>query len=137
MRYVALRIALPFVLAACPSSSDGQCEIDDDCTGTALCARTSECLPASQVRAVRVTWTIRGMPASDATCAQTPDLYVMFAGPAIQDTFGYAPVPCRAGLFTIDKFPRRFVSVEIGAENRFMETQALDANGNAAIDLFP
>ena len=137
MRSLALRIALSFLLPACPSGSDGQCAIDDDCAGTSVCARTSECLPASEVRVVRVTWTIRGMPASDATCAQTPDLYVMFAGTGIQDTFGYAPVPCKAGLFTVDKLPRRFVSAEVGAENRFMETQALDANGNAAFDLFP
>lgn len=134
MRLIA---ALLLICAGCPNGEDDPCSVDGDCAGGRVCARTSECLAASEVRAVRVTWTIRGMPASDATCAQTPDLYVMFAGPAIQDTFGYAPVPCRAGLFTIDKFPRRFVSVEIGAENRFMETQALDANGNAAFDLFP
>lgn len=130
-------LALLVVLAACPDNSGGECRIDEHCEATAVCARSSECLPPSEVRLVRLTWTIRGMPASDTTCAQTPDLYVMFAGPGIQDTLGFAPVPCRAGVFTVDKLPRRFVSAEIGVENRFAEVEALDANGNAAFDLFP
>lgn len=134
----AIAIALMLGLAACGGGTgDGQCTVDGDCGGGAVCARTSECLPASEVRAVRVTWTIRGMPASASACTTTPDFYVMFAGTAINDTFGYAPVPCMAGLFTVDKLPRRFVSAEIGADNRFEETKAIDANGNVAFDLFP
>ncbi len=133
--------ALALVLlacAGCPGGDDGgECTLDVDCSGTAVCARTSECLPASEVRPARVTWTIRGAPASDATCAPTPTFYVMFAGSGINDTFGYAPVPCKAGLFTVDKLPVRFLSVEIGVDNGFADAQALDANGNAAFDLFP
>ena len=135
MRSFAALIA--FALAACGGGSGGDCTIDDDCGGAAVCARSSECLPASEVRVVRVTWTIRGMPASDTTCGATPDFYLLFAAPSFNDTFGYEPVPCRAGLFTVDKLPRRFVSVEIGVDGRFAETKAFDANGNVAFDLFP
>jgi hypothetical protein len=131
----ALVIAL-LACAGCPGG-DGECTVDSDCSGSKVCARTSECLPASEVWPVRVTWTIRGAPASDAACAPTPSFYVMFAGTGPNDTFGYAPVPCKAGLFTVDKLPRRYVSVEIGVENGASDAKALDANGNAAFDLFP
>jgi hypothetical protein len=130
-------MALVIALSACPGSHDGECRLDDDCGGNAICARNSECLPASEIRVVRITWTIRGAPATESACAQTPDLYLMFSGTSISDTFGYSPVPCKAGLFTVDKLPRRYVSVEIGVENRFAETAAIDANGNVAFDLVP
>jgi len=125
-------------LAGCfRGSGDGECEVDADCASGAVCARNSECLPTSEVRPVRVTWTIRGMAASATTCAPHPNFYVLFSSPAVNDTFGYEPVPCASGLFTVDKLPRRFVSVEIGVENWFMEDQAFDAQGNAAFDLAP
>lgn len=132
----ALAVAL-LACAGCPGGSGGDCMVDSDCGGNAVCARTGECLAASEVWPVRVTWTIRGAPASDAACAPTPSFYVQFAGTGLNDTFGYAPVPCKAGLFTVDKLPRRFVSVEIGVENGASDAQAFDANGNASFDLFP
>lgn len=133
MRALAL---LGVVLAGCGAPS-GECKVDSDCGGGQVCARNSECLAASAVRAVRVTWTIRGAPASDTTCAQTPSFYVLFSSPDVNDTYGYEPVPCKAGLFSVDKLPTRFNAVELGVENRFAETAAFDANGNAALDLFP
>lgn len=128
---------LLLVSAACGSPSGGDCALDGDCSSGQVCARNSECLAASAVRTVHVTWTIRGVAANDTTCAQTPSFYVMFSSPEISDTYGYEPVPCKAGLFTVDKLPTRFNAVEIGVENRFAETAAFDANGNAAFDLFP
>ena len=116
---------------------DGDCHADNDCGGGNVCTRNSECLPPSEVRAARVTWTIRGMPANDMLCAPTPNFYVMFAGTQLNDEFGFSPVPCKAGLFSIDKLPRRFVSVEIGVDGRFAEVKALDAQGNVAFDLVP
>jgi hypothetical protein len=135
MRALAV-LASMAALAGCPRG-DGECTLDTDCTAGAVCTRNSECLPASEVRSVRVTWTIRGEPATVSTCASSPDFYLLFAGTQINDTFGYEPVPCKAGLFSIDKLPRRFVSVEIGIEGRFQENAAFDANGNASFDLAP
>jgi hypothetical protein len=114
----------------------GDCEVDADCNN-GVCARNGECLPAAEVRAVRVTWTIRGAPANATTCTPHPNFYLLFASPQVNDTFGYEPVPCAAGLFTVDKLPRRFVSVEIGVENWFQEDVAFDSQGNAAFDLAP
>ena len=135
MRYL---VGLLLVCAACPGGgNDGECSIDTDCSGTKICARNSECLAVSEVRAVRVTWTIRGMPASESTCVKSPNLYVSFTGATLNDTFGYAPVPCKAGLFTVDRLPRRFVSAEIGVEHGFNDAKAFDANGNVTFDMSP
>ena len=134
MRALAVLLLL---CAGCPGGGSGDCTDDSDCGGTNVCARNAECLPASEVRVVRITWTIRGQPANSALCAQAPDLYLLFAGTQINDTFGYQPVPCEAGLFVVDKLPRRFVSVEIGEENGFSEVAAFDAQGNASFDLAP
>ena len=130
--------ALAIVLLACtgcPSGHDGDCEIDSDCGTGNVCTRNTECLPASEVRSARITWTIRGMPANEQLCGATPNFFVLFAGTQLNDTFGYEPVPCKAGLFNIDKLPRRFVSVELGVANGISEVMAIDAQGNAAFDL--
>ena len=132
MRAVA---AIALLLAGCPGGTDGECKIDDDCSSSRVCARNGECLAPSEVRFARVTWTIRGMAANAATCAATPDFFILFyAQPG--DTFGFQPVPCAAGVFSIDKLPTRFVSVEIGNDG-FQDDKAFDAQGQAAFDLFP
>jgi hypothetical protein len=132
-----MRPLLLLLLAGCPRRYDGDCMEDTDCGGGAVCARNAECLPASEIRAVRVTWTIRGMDANATTCAPTPNFYLLFASTQVNDTFGYEPVPCAAGLFTVDKLPLRFISVEIGIEDWFQESKAFDAQGNVAFDLAP
>lgn len=121
-------------LAAC-GSSDGTCEVDDDCGGD-VCARNGECLPSSAVRTVRLAWTLDGQPANATTCASTPDLYVIFYSTDPNDSFGYAPVPCDAGVFTMDKLPTRYTSAELGAQggNNGVE-QAITASGELAFDL--
>jgi hypothetical protein len=128
---------LLLLLAGCPNPTGSDCQIDDDCGGNDVCARNSECVAPSDVRAVRVTWTIRGMPASAATCAATPSFYVMFSSPQRSDTYGYEPVPCAAGLFTVDKLPKRFNAVEIGIDHGYSEAAAFDSQGNASFDLAP
>ena len=126
--------ALAVVLLACTGcpggggGDDGDCTIDSDCGTGNVCTRNTECLPASEVRSARITWTIRGMPASDALCASTPSFFVLFAGTQLNDTFGYEPVPCKAGVFSIDKLPRRFVSVELGVANGISERNLIDDN---------
>lgn len=133
MRYVLL-VAL---LAGCPSSSPSECNLDSDCSGGDVCARTSECLPASAVHPVKITWTIRGSAASPTTCGNSPDFYVQFDSLDPQDLFGYEPVPCEQGQFLNDKLPKRYVQVEIGIDDRFLDAQAIDAQGSATFDLYP
>ena len=128
---------LSLLVAACGGTGDGECRVNADCGGDLACARNGECLPANEVRAVRVTWTIRGMPANDATCATTPTFYLLFASAQTNDTYGYSPVPCNAGLFTVDKLPKRYISVELGVESGFAQAKAFDSQGMAAFDLMP
>jgi hypothetical protein len=131
-----IAIGLTLAGAACGPRDDGGCVDDGEC-GAGICARNGECLPASEVRSVRVSWTIRGMLASPTTCAASPSFYLLFAGSHPADTFGYAPVPCDAGLFTVDKLPRRFYAVELGVDGGFAQVQAIDAQNMAVFDLAP
>ena len=110
--------------------------MDSDC-GSDICARDGECLPADQVRSVKLTWTIRGMPASATTCASNPDFYIQFDGPSVDDTFGYAPVPCMEGQFTIDRLPTRFGAAEMGVEGQYSAYAVIQPDGTAAFDLAP
>ena len=113
------------------------CHQDSDC-GADVCARDGECLPAADVRMVKVTWTIRGAAANATSCAATPDFYLQFDGPTQNDTFGYTPVPCAAGQFSIDKLPTRFDQVELGVDNRFNDVARIAAaTGLATFDLYP
>ncbi len=105
MRALAL-----IVLAACGSSADNKCKVDTDCGGQ-VCARNGECVDSSQVQMVKVTWTVRGQMANATTCASAPDLELWFQSP--QDYFGFEPVPCMEGQFTIDKIPTRYDEVEL------------------------
>lgn len=129
-------LAAIVLMAAGCGGTGGECTVDDDCGGGDVCARNSECLSPGSVRSARVSWTIRGMPATTALCAATPSFYILFyAGPG--DTFGFEPVPCATGLFSIDKLPKRFVSVEIGVDGGYSDDKAFDSQGNAAFDLYP
>jgi hypothetical protein len=117
-------------------SSGYGCRADSECGGSYVCARTGECLPESAVRIVRTTWTLEGQPASDATCTSAPKLSITFlTGPG--DVFGFAPVPCDAGKFTVDKLPTRFSSVALArlGDDHGGGTAAFDVEGNALIDL--
>lgn len=109
---------------------------DSDCGGD-VCTRNGECLAASDVWSVKVSWTIRGMPANATTCAPTPDLYLYFGGTYANDTFGYEPVPCMAGQFTIDKLPKRYTSVELGVQGGASSYAPIDGSGHAMLDLSP
>ncbi len=131
------------LLAGCPAPSDGyqipsddagSCTADSQC-GNQVCARTGECLAASQVRVVHVTWTVSGKPANNATCANSPELEVEFYD-AADRAHGYAPVPCTAGTYTIDKLPTRFYRVRMA----LIDTDGggrgnIDPSGNATLDL--
>ena len=132
------RALILVLLAACPSSdTQTECMLDSDCGGGNVCARDGECLPSGQVWAVKVTWTLRGSAANASTCASSPSFYLQFDGFDLHDTFGYEPVPCDQGQFLIDKLPKRFVQVEIGENNRFLDAQPISAAGSASFDLYP
>jgi len=125
-----------FVVGLTGCFGDGfpqECETDRDCDE--VCARNHECADADEVRAVRVTWTLSGRPANDATCASARQLAITFYGPAFDDQFGFSPVPCSAGLFSVDKIPKRFDAVDLGKLNVGATYAKLDASGTAAIDL--
>jgi hypothetical protein len=128
---------LPLLLAACPSSNTKtECMVDSDCGGD-VCARDGECLSASEIYPVKITWTIRGSAANASSCAASPNFYIQFDGPSQQDTFGYEPVPCDPGQFTVDKLPKRFTQAEIGVGNTFLDASAISGAGSASFDLYP
>ncbi len=126
------------LLAGCGSSSPGTCMTDSQCGGE-TCARDGECLPASEIQAVKVTWTIRGQAASATTCASSPSFLLEFDGPSYGDSFGYAPVPCMEGQFTMDKLPTRYDQVDIGIDNAsyFLGTKPIGSTGVVSFDLQP
>jgi hypothetical protein len=136
-----MRFAVPALLAclsACSltgTGNGGECVRDDQC-GDDLCARSGECLGASNLRQVTVKWTVNGANASAATCAAHPDLYVRFDGPDYGDTLRFAPVPCSQGSFFVDKLPRRYQQVELGLENSTGDVTSIDVTtAQAQFDL--
>ncbi len=118
------------------------CSQDSDCnvgSGSGnVCARDEECLPASEVWTVHVTWTVSGQPASAATCTSTPDLQLFFGevGESGWD-FGFAPVPCAEGEFTIDKLPTFYTQVGLLQDmtDSGGATGTFDGSGDSALDL--
>jgi len=129
--------ALAFVLfAGCgqmSSAPPGGC--DDLCTGDRVCTRDSRCLPSDQVRAVHIRWTVSGAPASATSCAAAPDLILDLrsgSGPG----FGFSPVPCAEGMFTVDRLSMDYDTVVLGrASDRARQQATIDAAGNAMLNL--
>jgi hypothetical protein len=132
----AFLAALVVTLSACPAPQGDDyyppgddttpgCTDDNQCGGQ-VCARTGECLDATEVRTVHVTWTVSGLPANNATCANVGPLEIEFYD-INEFAHGYAPVPCTAGFYTIDKLPTRFYRVRMA----LVDT---DGGGRANID---
>ncbi len=112
------------------------CHADSDCGGELVCARNGECLPASLVRAVHVRWTVRGGAPTAASCAAYTRMFVTFEATDVYDSVGFAPVPCPAGVFTIDKLPRRFTTGSAGSETGAgTASGAFDGTGTVLLDL--
>jgi hypothetical protein len=91
------------------------CTSDTQCATGEVCARDSECLPAGDVYAVHVTWTLQGQTASATTCSSSPDLELDFTS-TTAGWWGYAPVPCMEGKFSIDKLPTWYTTVQLGLD---------------------
>lgn len=113
------------------------CHADSDCSASTVCARTGECLSPSSVHAVHALWTVGGDPASDASCTDAPKLDITFADLGGGDTFGYSPVPCDAGKYTVDKLPTRYEMVTLSRAGDYYggATARFDLDGNATLDL--
>lgn len=117
-------------------STDYGCHADTECPTTNVCARNGECLPATDVRLVSTTWTLQGEPASDVSCEAAPKLSITFMTSG-GEVFGYSPVPCDAGKFTVDKLPTRFTSVALvrNSEGPGGVSGSFDGEGTATVDL--
>jgi hypothetical protein len=130
--------ALAFVLfVGCvhPSSSPPDHCGSAGCGSDRVCTRDNRCLPPDQVRAVHITWTVSGAPASPTSCAAAPDLLLDLqsrSGPHL----GFEPVPCAEGEFTVDRLPTDYDAVQLGrASDRALQRAAIDAAGNAMLNL--
>lgn len=117
-----------------PSSG---CHDDSACKSGQVCARTGACLPADQVRAVHVSWTVRGMPAGADTCASAPDLEIELEATTGSARLAFLPVPCVEGKFSVDKAPTSIDHVTLGrASGGGWQATKIDAiTGEAALDL--
>lgn len=105
-------LALAPLLAACNLApvAGGTCFEDEDCIRGEICARDSVCRPTAEVRSLMVTWTLKGVAASRASCAAHPRLTIEFEGAS---PLNYAPVPCEVGQFFMDKLPPEMSRVEM------------------------
>lgn len=116
-----------------PGRGGNGCRNDSQCASGELCARTGSCMSASLIRAVHVNWTVSGSPVSDDACSPSPDFEIDFRS-SDDGRFGYAPVPCAQGRFTVDKLPTKYTSVQLRHGGK-SETAAIDAAGEALFDL--
>ena len=111
------------------------CHVDTDCGGGYVCARDGECLTAADVRTIHVTWTVNGSAADATSCTTSPHLDITFSD-ASQEQFGFSPVPCAEGKFTIDKLPSRFTYVALGPTGTGNVTSGVfGSDGTVALDL--
>ena len=128
IRFASIAIVL---LAAC--SHDGEsCTVDGDC-GDDVCARTNVCAPKSQVWSVHVTWTVNGVPPTAASCASLDPLEIGFYSQT--ESIAFAPVPCIAGLYSIDKLPIEMDEVTLGPQDASAPFVGIPSSGDATIDL--
>lgn len=133
----ALVLALFTLACACDNTGDA-CSKDSDCSGGDVCARDEACWPSNEVRSVKLTWTIGGSAVGSDSCAAYPLFFVDFW--SYNEEFGFAPVPCIAGEFPIDKLPTVYTETEIGNDGSgafFDLSSSIDSNGSASFDLVP
>jgi hypothetical protein len=109
--------------------------MDSECSPQ-ICARDRGCYPATSVHFGHVAWTIHGMPASSTSCGSTPNLHLSFRS-SNGEAFGFAPVPCRNGGFSVDKLPTQYSMVELGVDGGSTTTKAAidPETGEALVNL--
>lgn len=125
-----------------PGAGYTYCTTDADCNydggSDYVCARDEECLLPSEIRTVHVNWTVSGQPASATSCTNAPDLQLFFGESAGDEwEWGFAPVPCAEGVFTIDKMPTYFETIDLlrNGDDAGGATGSFDGSGDAALDL--
>ncbi len=114
------------------------CHVDSECGGGLVCARTGACASASSVHVIHVSWTVNARPASTETCVNAPDLELTFSEPYGElGTFGFAPVPCVEGKFTIDKMPLGYTTISLERQYDYQggTIGTFDSTGSALLDL--
>jgi len=113
------------------------CQADTECGTGGVCARDGTCTTSTSVRIVHVMWTLKGQPASTTTCRYAPDLAITFLDEPSDTMFGFAPVPCSAGKFTVDKLPTHYGAVDLTRAGEYSGGAhgTFDANGNVTLDL--
>lgn len=115
------------------------CSSDDACGTGNVCARDGECLPSTDVRIIHVAWTVNGQPAGTDACAKYPNLDITFLSSdgGTYDQFGFAPVPCMEGKFTVDKMPKRYVEVALQPDClcTTAASDVFDTTGSVSLDL--
>lgn len=127
--------------ASADFDEQGRCRRDSACDAGEVCARNGACSPPARLRPVTVTWTISGKTADLMTCSMAEDLRIEFSvdgrwGGGIHNHCEFAPVPCHAGRFFVDKLPLSFAMVRLGTHRQSGGLRAaLDAVGAAAFDL--
>jgi hypothetical protein len=113
------------------------CQSDSACGGSGyVCARNGECTLATNVRIVHATWTMHDLTASDSTCTNAKYLDITFSTNG-GENFGFAPVPCSAGKYTIDKLPTRYTTVTLARSGDYYggASGVFDSDGNATLNL--
>ncbi len=101
-----------------PFPEPSECLYDLECNEGRVCARDKSCVDAGKIRTLAVRWSIEGQAASPTRCEAYPALYIRFTATYLDDGFGYSPVPCYAGQYSMDKLPQWYTRVELGRSNR-------------------
>jgi hypothetical protein len=114
------------------------CHDDSACRDGKVCARTGACLLPSEVRAIHVSWTVSGKPASADSCAAAPNLRIDLDSSHFPDRLAFAPVPCAEGKFSVDKAPLSINHASLVRDNGGggVRDAMIDAvTGEASMDL--
>ena len=114
------------------------CESDASCSSGQVCARTGACLAPDQVRAIHVSWTVSGMPASSTSCASAPDLQIELDSTSGSAHLAYLPLPCVEGRFSVDKAPISIDKVSLGRAyggSGWQNAKIDPVTGEASLDL--
>jgi hypothetical protein len=99
--------------AGCFPASTYECDRAEQCASGEVCARDHTCTLPSEVRSVRVRWTVAGVDAATECATRAIDDLTITFGGSDGSELSYAPVPCRFGSYFIDLLPHAYDQVEL------------------------